>query len=298
MTLKCAIFVVDDLLEEARSAQRFFESYGHEVTIETSGKKAIQILRGPSLFDVTFLDLLMPDVNGEQVYQALKIYAPARLKRLVFFTGMGYLAETWLRRTGVPIIEKGPNSPALLIATVEQFAQLSCTRGPREERGVAREIAKIEPQSFPAKSDLSVMSEFAGRLPHIDHAENRNMNPPHKPPSNPDLSALYDEDMEVDTDMIQLAAKKGVSSSFITELRIRYLHSNHKSLKEDVTEVKGAVAKVAADVTTTKTDLSTLKTEITTAIKTSFKWLSFIVLLIGGSGTAIGWLIEHFLLKK
>jgi len=272
--VKCAIFVVDDLIEEARSARRFFESHGHQVTIATSGKDAIEILKGPSLFDVTFLDLLMPDVNGEQVYQATRMYAPARLKRLVFFTGMAYLAEAWLTRTGIPVIEKGPASPPILLATVEQFSKLTCSRGP-----------------------LEIDSN------HKDFTKDQTM--PQRPPSSPELAALLDEDMEINTDMIALAQKKGVASSFITELRIRYLHSNHKSLKEDIGAVRGEMTQVKGDVGSIKTDLGatnvalgTLKTEITTAIKTSFKWLSAIVVVLGGGGTVVGWLIEHFLLKK
>jgi CheY-like chemotaxis protein len=291
--MRAAIFVIDDRLAEAQATKRLFESRGHEVTIETDGKRAIQILRGPSLFDVSFLDLLMPDVNGEQIYRALRMYAPARLKRLVFFTGMAYLAESWLARTGIPVIEKGPESPVALIATVEQFAKLSCTRGPQEDRSSKR------------SPTVQVLSRSDYGAPYTDHTTPREHMTPPRPSSHPDLDALYDEDMEINTDMIQLAQKKGVSSSFITELRIRYLHTNHKALKEDiigvkgdVTEVKGAVAKVATYVAATNVSLGTLKTEIATAIKTSFRWLGFIVIVLGGGGTALGWLIEHFLLKK
>jgi CheY-like chemotaxis protein len=291
--MRALILIIDDLLSEAQAAQRMFESHGHQCTIETSGKEAIRILRSPTLFDVTFLDLLMPDVNGEQVYQAVRLHAPARLKRLVFFTGMGYLAETWLRRTGIPVIEKGPGSPGVLIKTVEQFAKLTCTRGPREARD-----DKLE-------AGINVFEEPVStpRPPYKDHSENP-MSPP-KLPSHPELPGLYDEDMEVDTDMIHVAQKKGAPSSLITELRIRYLHTNHRAMKDDIVSVKGevgavkgAVEKVAADVTTTKTDLGTLKTEITTTIKTSFRWLGAFVIVLGGCGTVVGWLIEHFLLKK
>jgi CheY-like chemotaxis protein len=297
--MRALILIIDDLISEAQATQRFFEEHGHQCTIETSGREAIRILRSSALFDVTFLDLLMPDVNGEQVYQAIRLHAPARLKRLAFFTGMGYLADTWLRRTGIPVIEKGPQSPPVLLRTVEQFAKLTCTRGPRDAKDDKLEagITGIEPPTS------------TPRL-HRDHSEEKM--PPHKTPprlppspSHPELQGLYDDDMEVDTDMIAVAQKKGASSTLITELRIRYLHSSNRAMKDDlsnvrgeVSEVKGAVEKVAEDVTTTKTDLGTLKTEITTTIKTSFKWLSAIVTLLGAAGAVIAWLLEHFLLKK
>jgi CheY-like chemotaxis protein len=291
--VKAAIFVVDDMLADARTTQRFLERHGHEVTIETSGKEAIRILRTDVQFDVTFLDLLMPDVNGEQVFRALKIYAPARLKRLAFLTGMAYLADTWLARTGVPVIEKGVESPGSILRTVEEFAKLTCSRGPNELRE--------------ERSEREHKDHSTSRGSTVPDSKDHLLSPqrPPRPSSSPELDALYDEDMEINTDMIQLAQKKGVSSSFITELRIRHLHSSNKSMKDDlgavkgeVTEVKGAVAKVATDVVSTKTELGTFKTEISTAIKTSFKWLGVIVIILGSLGTAVGWLIEHFLLKK
>lgn len=132
--MRAAIFVVDDQLVQAQLTAELLQSWGHDVTIETSGTKALTILRGPTEFDVTFLDVLMPDKTGGEIYVDLKQSAPARLKRLVFLTGMGLLADEWLAKTGLPVIEKGrADIPEVLAKTVQQFAQLTCARGPRDK---------------------------------------------------------------------------------------------------------------------------------------------------------------------
>lgn len=132
--LRAAVFVIDDQLVQARLTAELLRSWGHDVVIETNGNRALSILRGPTEFDVTFLDILMPDKTGGEIYVDLKRSAPARLKRLVFLTGMGLLADEWLAKTGLPVIEKGrPDIPEILAKTVQQFAALSCVRGPRDD---------------------------------------------------------------------------------------------------------------------------------------------------------------------
>jgi CheY-like chemotaxis protein len=132
--VRAAIFVIEDQINVAEMTAALLRSWGHEVTIETSGKRALTILRGPTEFDVTFLDVLMPDKTGGEIYVDLKKEGSARLKRLVFLTGMGLLADEWLATTGLPVIEKGrPDMPEILAKTVQQFAELSCSRGPIEK---------------------------------------------------------------------------------------------------------------------------------------------------------------------
>lgn len=150
--LRAAIFVVDDQIVQARATADLLRSWGHDVTIETNGSRALDILRGLVEFDVTFLDILMPDKTGGEIYVDLKRSAPARLKRLVFLTGMGHLADEWLGQTGLPVIEKGrPDIPTILARTVQQFAALTCSRGPREE-SIKGAKGKMTP--MPSSRDL------------------------------------------------------------------------------------------------------------------------------------------------
>src|SRR5271154_2933445 len=132
--MRAAIFVIDDQLVQAQLTADLLRSWGHDVTIETNGVRALNILRGPTEYDVTFLDVLMPDKTGGEIYVDLKQSAPARLKRIVFLTGMGLLVDDWLATTGLPVIEKGrADMPMTLAKTVQQFAALSCSRGPHDQ---------------------------------------------------------------------------------------------------------------------------------------------------------------------
>lgn len=129
--MKAAIFVIDDQRNVAEATAKMMRSHGHDVVVETDSRKALGILLSEREFDVTFLDVLMPGLTGSQVYNVLKERGPARLERLVFYTGMGALAETWLRHTGLPVVEKGTtDSPQELLQWVRHFAELDCSRGP------------------------------------------------------------------------------------------------------------------------------------------------------------------------
>lgn len=259
--MRAAIFVVDDQIDVANATARYLRSRGHEVTIETDGEKALAILLGPAEFDVTFLDLLMPGGrNGSDIYNICKRQAKARIKRIVFYTGLDYMVPDWIRTEGVLVITKG-GADALnrLVRTVEQFSELDSPRGPHE---------KAMPPKHPYREPGSKLE--------------------------PDLASFLDDDIEVDTGMIELAQKRGASREIMTELRIKHLHSSHGDLRNDLEGVKKDVGDVKADVGTVKTDVNTLKTEITTTIKTSTKWLGVIVV---GCGLA-AWILEHFVMKK
>lgn len=129
--MRACILVIDDQLFMAQATARLLQMDGHNVRIETDGWKALKILESQEEFDVTFLDVLMPDFNGNQIYNRIRTTAPARLNRLVFLTGMGLLAEVWLRSTGVPVVEKGTADMAVILRDyVCHFAELDCPRGP------------------------------------------------------------------------------------------------------------------------------------------------------------------------
>lgn len=126
-----ALFVVDDDIASARSTRAILERLGNDVIIETNPRRALEILESDREIDLTFLDVLMPDLTGEEIVRRLRTTAPARLRRICFLTGMAYLVETWLRQTGIPFIEK-PASMDTLARAVDQFSSLSCSRGPQD----------------------------------------------------------------------------------------------------------------------------------------------------------------------
>jgi two-component system NtrC family sensor kinase len=102
------ILVADD--EEAlRSAlDRFLSSEGHSVVSVGSGSEAIWRAEGDEEFDVVLLDLRMPDVSGQQVFERWQHDRPELSERVVFITGdiVSSDLQTFLRGTGRPYIAK------------------------------------------------------------------------------------------------------------------------------------------------------------------------------------------------
>jgi CheY-like chemotaxis protein len=130
MGLRAAIFVVDDQRSVAEAAARYLRMHGFEVRVETDGWAAVRVLRSDEELIVTFLDVLMPEPTGSQIYNILKQFAPGRLERLVFYTGMTALAGGWLEETKLPIVEKGSDATELLLRWATHFSKLDCSKGP------------------------------------------------------------------------------------------------------------------------------------------------------------------------
>jgi len=59
----------------------------HEVVVSTSGREALSRLEKDARFDLVLCDLMMPDVSGSAVYEAVKRSHPALLRCFVFMTG-------------------------------------------------------------------------------------------------------------------------------------------------------------------------------------------------------------------
>ncbi|HEX3777590.1 MAG TPA: ATP-binding protein [Polyangiaceae bacterium] len=59
----------------------------HEVVISTSGREALSRLEKDARFDLVLCDLMMPDVSGSAVYEAVKRTYPGLVRCFVFMTG-------------------------------------------------------------------------------------------------------------------------------------------------------------------------------------------------------------------
>lgn len=65
----------------------------HDVTVVAGGTAAIAAIQGaPDDFDLVLCDVMMPDLSGPRVYEAVRTSHPALLERFVFITG-GVLHE-------------------------------------------------------------------------------------------------------------------------------------------------------------------------------------------------------------
>lgn len=70
------ILVVDDEKIISSSLQRVLTRADHNVTVANNGIEAIKILEKQNLFDIIFLDLLMPEVGGAEVLDFAKHKLP------------------------------------------------------------------------------------------------------------------------------------------------------------------------------------------------------------------------------
>jgi CheY-like chemotaxis protein len=80
----------------------------HDVVCARSGREALELLRRHRHFDLVVCDLLMPDVTGMEVYEAVQREAPELAGRFVFITGGAFTgrARAFLDTVDRPVLEK------------------------------------------------------------------------------------------------------------------------------------------------------------------------------------------------
>lgn len=113
------LLVVDDELLVGKALQRDLRP--HQVLVVNSGRKALELLRGQSGFDMILCDMMMPDLSGMDVYEQLRTQCPELLERVVFMTGGTFTERAEEFRSSVPntFIDKPLSMPkvrALLAA--------------------------------------------------------------------------------------------------------------------------------------------------------------------------------------
>jgi CheY-like chemotaxis protein len=65
------IIVIEDVADSAKLAIKILTKYGHEAQIATNGEEAIQYISA-NKFDLVFLDLGLPDVDGQTLLGVLR----------------------------------------------------------------------------------------------------------------------------------------------------------------------------------------------------------------------------------
>jgi CheY-like chemotaxis protein len=102
------VLVVDDEEPIRMALERFLTSLGHEVVTVSSGSEAIWRGEGEEIFDAVLLDMRMPDVSGQQIFQRWSADRPDLAARVVFLTGDIVSADLqqFLNSTGRPFLPK------------------------------------------------------------------------------------------------------------------------------------------------------------------------------------------------
>jgi nitrogen-specific signal transduction histidine kinase/CheY-like chemotaxis protein len=116
------ILIVDD--DRPVAAAIALELDQHDVVVAESGREALEILRHDKSFDLILCDLMMPEISGMDVYEALRLIDPALLPRVVLMTGGAFTnrARQFLSEVDSPVLEK-PFEPGELHAIVRTLEQ-------------------------------------------------------------------------------------------------------------------------------------------------------------------------------
>lgn len=75
MASKCGILIVDDNFELCKSLADILESEDYKVCTVGSGERAVEI-SGSDEFDIVFIDIKLPGMNGFEVLEHLKKKSP------------------------------------------------------------------------------------------------------------------------------------------------------------------------------------------------------------------------------
>ena len=89
------VLVIDDDPGFQKSFSQKLKMMGFSVSVADTGGKAVEIFsRSPGYFDLVVLDMLMPDLDGTDIYELIKIKNPD--VRILFTSGVfdfDYLRE-------------------------------------------------------------------------------------------------------------------------------------------------------------------------------------------------------------
>ena len=101
------MLVVDDEAAMRAAISAFLVTLGHDVTAAGGGLEARALLES-NVYDVVLLDLRMPDLGGDTLYEELRDRDPRHAGRVVFVTGdvQSDQSRCFLERAGRPIVGK------------------------------------------------------------------------------------------------------------------------------------------------------------------------------------------------
>jgi two-component system, sensor histidine kinase and response regulator len=111
------VLVVDDEADIRDSLQELFQDEGFAVTTAANGSEALDSLRGEQLPCVVILDLLMPGLDGNEVYETMQ-----RDPRLAKIPVIVSTSDPSRAPSGVLIMKK-PVNIVRLLGTVRQYCE-------------------------------------------------------------------------------------------------------------------------------------------------------------------------------
>jgi len=80
------VLVIDDEEAILEMMREELSQSGYEVDVARDGESALKQL-GQTPYDLTLCDWKMPGLNGQQIYERVRVFNPALSERMVFITG-------------------------------------------------------------------------------------------------------------------------------------------------------------------------------------------------------------------
>jgi len=124
------VLVVDDEPGVGKVLRRILKE--HEVEVAAGGRQALERLQQePDSFDAVLCDVMMPDLGGKDLYEAVRRTHSGLERRFIFVSGGAFTANAreFLETIPNPKLEKPFNEPAL-----RQIVQELVSRGPSSTR--------------------------------------------------------------------------------------------------------------------------------------------------------------------
>jgi two-component system, cell cycle sensor histidine kinase and response regulator CckA len=114
---RARVLVIDDE-EILLKAYRRMLSQHHDVVVARGGRNALELLRADTNFDVVLCDVMMPDLDGKAVYEALRSISPSLAARMIFCSGGAFSSRLSDFVAGLPnvTLDKPFTSDALAAA--------------------------------------------------------------------------------------------------------------------------------------------------------------------------------------
>ncbi|HTN51271.1 MAG TPA: ATP-binding protein, partial [Anaeromyxobacter sp.] len=132
---RARVLVIDDEPQIGVAVRRILDD--HEVTASADARAALRRLVGGERFDLILCDVMMPELSGVDLFEALAREAPDAAHRVVFITGGAFSerARRFLERSEAPRIDKPFASGELRALLAERLAQRAPAEARPGERG-------------------------------------------------------------------------------------------------------------------------------------------------------------------
>ncbi|HSP79643.1 MAG TPA: ATP-binding protein, partial [Myxococcaceae bacterium] len=123
------VLVVDDEPAVGRALRRILRE--HDVELATSGREALEKLEADTSFHAILCDVMMPDLAGKDLYEAVQRTGTGMEQRFVFVSGGAFTqgAREFLARVPNPTLDK-PFDEAAVRRVVRELVQAASTAAP------------------------------------------------------------------------------------------------------------------------------------------------------------------------